>query len=232
VAATQIATAEVARLLKTAPEVTDRSPRGPGSHYQAWSCLPDTLGTGGVGSGNAAAVADRPMGCAAVPAAAPHPALVVPPVRDLPAGDLGAHRSMTLDPQEPSPPEPPPGRPAAAAGVQQAGHAPRLGTPPRRLGGTWPGSPTCSPISNSGRTSEPPRRDPAGQRAVDVTAAHGNTARVCSAPSARTALAAISSEIPVGPDAGGPPLLCPTGPGVAASSNGGAENHTRPRHRQ
>jgi hypothetical protein len=52
VAATRVATAEVAGLLKAAPEVTGRST----------PCLPDTLRAGVVDAGNTGVVADRPMG--------------------------------------------------------------------------------------------------------------------------------------------------------------------------
>ena len=69
VAATRVATAEVAGLLKTAPEVTGRSP------HVCRTPLELAAST----RGDAVVVADRPVGRAAVPAATVDPALAVPP---------------------------------------------------------------------------------------------------------------------------------------------------------
>jgi hypothetical protein len=68
VAVTRIATIEVARLLTT----------GPRSHRPGTACLPGPGGPGRRGAGDTVALADRSMGCAAVPRAAADPALVVP----------------------------------------------------------------------------------------------------------------------------------------------------------
>ena len=79
--------------------------------------------------------------------------------RDLLAGDLGAHRALTLDPEEPPPaPDQPPARVDAAAGVQPVGSGTGVGSSPvrssaagRRHTGTLPTSTAAPTYATAGQ---------------------------------------------------------------------------------
>jgi hypothetical protein len=97
VAATEIATGEVAGLLKTAPEVTERSP-----HVCRTPSLELSVSTRGT---PLLSPIDQ-WGALPFPPPPLTPHSLSRRARDLLAGDLGAHRALDVDPQEPPAHEP------------------------------------------------------------------------------------------------------------------------------
>lgn len=104
VSATRVATAEVAGLLKTAPEVTGRSPHVCQAPLQLAEPTRATPLLSPIDQWGALPFPPPPL--------TPHS--LSRRARDLLAGDLGAHRSLTVDPQQPPAPEPPPVPPPRA----------------------------------------------------------------------------------------------------------------------
>ena len=101
VAATKVATAEVAGLLKTAPEVTGRSPHVCRTPLELAASTRGTPLLSPIDQWGALPFPPPPL--------TPHS--LSRRARDLLAGDLGAHRSLAVDPPEPPAPEPPPAVP-------------------------------------------------------------------------------------------------------------------------
>jgi hypothetical protein len=98
VAATRVATAEVALVLKAAPEVTRRS-----THLCR---TPPELAASTRGTPLLSPI-DQ-WGALPFPPPPLTPHSLSRRARDLLAGDLGAHRAVDVEPQEPPAPEPPP----------------------------------------------------------------------------------------------------------------------------
>ena len=91
--------------------------------------VPLDPGTGRSDPGGAVAAADRPMGCAAVPGAALTPHSLSRRVRDLLAGDLGAHRDLPVEGPRRRTSEADTGPGGGAGGVQPAGLAKGVESP-------------------------------------------------------------------------------------------------------
>jgi hypothetical protein len=98
IAATRVATGEVAGLLKGAPEVTGRSPHVCQLSLELAASTRGTPLLSPIDQWGALPFPPPPL--------TPHS--LSRRARDLLAGDLGAHRALDVDPPEPPAPEPPP----------------------------------------------------------------------------------------------------------------------------